>query len=79
MDGYRAAGRVEAGEGTAILFRGLEGLERMVEVVRESGEPPSPDPELANALFPASGSSAALETSKKKLLSRPSTPRRCGG
>lgn len=78
MAGYRAAGRVEAGEGIAILFRGLEGLERMVEVVRESGEPPPPDPELANVLSPAGDGNAASEASKKKLLRSPLTPRRFG-
>jgi two-component system chemotaxis sensor kinase CheA len=49
---YRREGRVAAGEGIGILFRGLEGLERMVEVVRESGEPPGPDPSLAALLGP---------------------------
>ena len=44
MDGYRAAGRVEPGEGLGLLFRGLEGLERMVEAVRETGEPPAVAP-----------------------------------
>ena len=49
---YRQAGRVEGGEGISVLFRGLEGLERMVDVVRETGEPPGPDPELAALLAP---------------------------
>jgi two-component system chemotaxis sensor kinase CheA len=52
MADYRREGRVEAGEGIGILFRGLEGLERMVEVVREHGEPPAADPELAALLWP---------------------------
>ncbi len=46
----RAAGRLaDAGE-LPLLFRALEGLERMVGVVRESGEAPAPDPELVSAL-----------------------------
>ena len=38
MDGYRAAGRIDAAQGIALLFRGLEGLERMVGAVRETGK-----------------------------------------
>lgn len=78
MDGYRAAGRVEVVEGIAILFRGLDGLERMIEVVRDSGEPPPPDPELASALSPDAASAAAPEASeepKKKFPRRSLTPR----
>jgi len=81
MDGYRAAGRVEVGEGIAILFRGLDGLERMVEVVRDSGEAPPPDLELASALSPDAASAAAPEVSeepKKKFPRRFPTPRRHG-
>ena len=69
MDGYRAAGRIDAVEGIAILFRGLEGLERMVGAVRESGEPPPPDLELANALSPGAAGAAppdGAEERKKK-------------
>lgn len=46
MAACRAAGRVDAGEALSLLFKGMEGLERMVSAVRESGEPPPPDPEL---------------------------------
>jgi two-component system chemotaxis sensor kinase CheA len=49
MDVYRAAGRVE-GQGIALLFRGLEGLERMVEGVRTTGEGPAQDSELLGVL-----------------------------
>ena len=55
MDTYRAAGAIEAGEGIAVLFRGLDGLERMVAVVAETGEGPEPDPELAEELSPGRG------------------------
>ena len=79
MDTYRAAGRVEVVEGIAMLFRGLDGLERMVEVVRETGEPPPPDPELANALSPDAEAGAAPDAqeepqkkSPRRLLTPPS-------
>ena len=81
MDAYRAAGRVEVVEGIAMLFRGLDGLERMVGVVRDTGEPPPPDSELANALSPdAAGGAApdALEEPRKKSPRRSLTPRRRG-
>ena len=46
MEGARTLGRVEAADDLRLLFRGLEGLEQMVEVVRESGEAPPPRAEL---------------------------------
>ena len=54
MDGFRAAGRVDPVAGLPLLFRGLEGLEAMVEVVRRTGAGPPADPELVAALSPAS-------------------------
>ena len=50
MQGIRSAGRVDGPEGLALLFRGLEGLETMVAVLRETDDPPPPDPELARVL-----------------------------
>ena len=50
MEVIRSAGRVSSGEELSLLFRGLECLERMVEVVRETGEPPPADRELIEAL-----------------------------
>ena len=50
MAEVRAAGRVGTSEELTILFRGLEGLETMVDVVRQTGEAPSPMPDLAEAL-----------------------------
>ena len=80
MDGYRTSGQVDVVEGIAILFRGLDGLERMVDVVRSTGEPPPPDPELANALSPGEANVAApdaMEEPQKKLPRRvPTSPRR---
>jgi two-component system chemotaxis sensor kinase CheA len=75
MQGYRGAGRVEAGEGLAMLFRGLEGLERLVGAVRESGEPPARDAALAELLAPEGAppaprpAPAAAEGAQKKALS----------
>jgi two-component system chemotaxis sensor kinase CheA len=72
MQGYRSAGRVEAGEGLGVLFRGLEGLERMVAVVRESGEPPARDPALAGLLAPGEAAprpSLPPEGARKKVPS----------
>jgi two-component system chemotaxis sensor kinase CheA len=65
MQVHRDAGRVPGGDELALLFRGLEGLEGMVAVVRETQEPPGANLELAEALaapcLPAS-------TPKKKVL-----------
>lgn len=38
--------------GLAVLFRGLDELERMVDAVRRTGGPPPPDPEFSAALAP---------------------------
>jgi len=56
METHRRAGRVSSQGELSLLFRGLEGLERMVGVVRDTGEPPSPDAPLMDAL---AGSPAA--------------------
>ena len=58
METIRSAGRVSSEAELSLLFRGLEGLERMVGVVRETGEPPGPDATLLAAL---SESEAASE------------------
>jgi two-component system chemotaxis sensor kinase CheA len=50
MQEIRAAARLGTLEDIGLLFRGLEGLERMVMVVRETGEPPPHDPQLVDAL-----------------------------
>jgi two-component system chemotaxis sensor kinase CheA len=52
MQEARSAGAVRGPQGFAPLFRGLEGLERMIQVVRDTGEAPPPDPGLAAALLP---------------------------
>ena len=63
MDSVRSAGRVGADDAIGLLFRGLDGLERMVEVVRDTGEPPPSDPVLAAAL--EAGPSQAENPQKK--------------
>jgi two-component system chemotaxis sensor kinase CheA len=40
MEGVRSAGRLGDPEDLALLFRGLQALEQMVAVVRETGEAP---------------------------------------
>jgi hypothetical protein len=49
--------------GLPLLFRGLEGLEAMVEAVRRTGVAPPADAELVAALKPGSASEPG---SKKK-------------
>jgi two-component system chemotaxis sensor kinase CheA len=67
MAAYRAAGRVDPGDGLAALFRGLEGLERMVTAVRETGEAPQADPELlAVVALPETESAPSEATPPKK-------------
>ena len=59
MEGIRSAGAVGSAEETALLFRGLEALERMVDGVRQTGEAPAADPDLVKAL--ASGGGQSLD------------------
>jgi len=64
MEATRSAGRLAGAGELDLLFKGLEGLEQMVEQVRESGEPPAPRPELVEILAqPVAGEP------KKKALS----------
>lgn len=50
MQEIRRAGRVADPEELALLFRGLDCLESMVEVIRSTGKVPPPDPALAAVL-----------------------------
>jgi two-component system chemotaxis sensor kinase CheA len=71
MESIRDAGAVDAGEEMALLFRGLETLEAMVGVVRETGEAPPDDFPLAAAFLAANetlASTAPGEAPKKKVL-----------
>jgi two-component system chemotaxis sensor kinase CheA len=65
MQEFRTEGRVVGADGLALLFKGLEGLERMVAVVRETGEGPPPDDELAAALIAPSAPDSAEGAQKK--------------
>lgn len=50
MEIIRAGGCVPPGDTLSVLFRGLEGLEQMVEIVGTSGESPPPRPDLITLL-----------------------------
>jgi two-component system chemotaxis sensor kinase CheA len=50
MQEIRREGRVADSEELAVLFLGLERLESMVAVIRDTGEMPAPDPALAAVL-----------------------------
>jgi two-component system chemotaxis sensor kinase CheA len=63
MQEIRSVGRVDGSRDLPLLFHGLEGLEAMVSVVRETGEAPPPDPDLAAAL--AAPLASAPEDEKK--------------
>ena len=66
----RNTGAVSTDE-MALLFRGLDTLEAMVGVVRETSEAPDPDSELVTAFMAAESSSEADAPAapKKKVLS----------
>ncbi len=76
MQEIRKAGRVADPDELGVLFRGLECLESMVAVIRDTGEMPPPDPALAAVLTnrldepPPGADSLALEqgAAKKKVL-----------
>jgi chemotaxis protein histidine kinase CheA len=50
LGAWRQSGGIDDPQGVTMLFRGLESLERMVAVVRETSAPPRPDVELLAAL-----------------------------
>jgi two-component system chemotaxis sensor kinase CheA len=71
LGAWRKRGRVDEPAGVALLFRGLESLERMVAAVRETGSPPPPDPGLVAALDAAvAAPEADRAAAPKKLLAR---------
>jgi len=43
LGAWKKRGAIDAPEGVALLFRGLDSLDKMVAVVRETGEAPAPD------------------------------------
>ena len=59
LGAWKKRGAIDAPEGVVLLFRGLESLEKMVAVVRDTGEAPPPDMALLAEL--------GVETEKKGL------------
>ena len=70
MDEIREAGRVSGPGELALLFRGLEGLEKMVASVRD-GETPPAEPELTEALKQGVPAESADSDAKKKPRATP--------
>jgi two-component system chemotaxis sensor kinase CheA len=69
----RDGGEFGSGEEVALLFRGLETLEAMIAVVRDTGESPPPDFPAAVAFMAASRALANTgpdQAAKKKALNR---------
>jgi chemotaxis protein histidine kinase CheA len=73
MSALRDGGSVGSGDEVALLFRGLEALEAMVAVVRDTGESPPSDFPVAVAFLQANAAlanAAPTAAPKKKLLNR---------
>lgn len=71
MMAIRASGAAAPGDELALLFRGLDALEAMVAVVRETGETPPADFPAAVAFLDAHAgllATAPADVSKKKVL-----------
>jgi two-component system chemotaxis sensor kinase CheA len=83
MHAVRDRGRVSPGDEIALLFRGLEALESMVETVKQGGEPAAGDPALLAALraqaqpeaAPAHLESAPAGGAAKPQPAAPAAPR----
>ena len=69
MERVRSAGRVSGPEELRPLFHGLEGLEAMVGIVRETGEAPPPQEDLVERVRGSSPDAATAGPVKKKSLS----------
>lgn len=70
LGAWRARGGIDDPGGLPLLFRGLESLERMVEAVRTTGEPPPADPELVAALDAAAAAEPEPGSGAKKAAGR---------
>ena len=70
LGAWRARGGIDDPGGLPLLFRGLESLERMVEAVRATGEPPPADPELVAALDAAAAAEPEPGSGAKKAAGR---------
>src|SRR5690606_8202706 len=66
LGAWRARGGIDDPGGLPLLFSGLESLERMVEAVRATGEPPPADPELVAALDAAAAAEPEPGSGAKK-------------
>jgi len=64
----RSAGRISGADELSLLFKGLEGLECMVETVRESGEPPPADDALMAVLAESDGDNAPTPAAPGQTL-----------
>lgn len=60
MEGTRTAGRLANPSELDVLFKGLEGLEQMVEEVREGADAPRPRPQLVELLGESTPAAADL-------------------
>ncbi|HET6305466.1 MAG TPA: Hpt domain-containing protein [Myxococcota bacterium] len=67
MARYRAAGRVDSA-GVGVLFQGLDGLERMLGCVRETGEAPAAEARLTAALAASDAAAVPEVQPEKKVL-----------
>lgn len=67
MQEVRARGRLASDEELSLLFKGLEGLEQMVALIRETGEAPPADEALLDALSHPVAESGPGEAKKKAL------------
>ena len=67
MQEVRARGRLASDEELSLLFKGLEGLEQMVAMIRETGEAPPADTALLDALSHPVDDSPTGEAKKKAL------------
>ena len=63
LGAWRKRGGIDDGQGVAMLFRGLESLERMVAVVRDTGDPPPRDAALLASLDDPESPKKALRLS----------------
>jgi two-component system chemotaxis sensor kinase CheA len=73
MSVIRDDGASGSGQEVALLFRGLETLEAMIAIVRETGEPPPPDFPAAVGFLEANRALAdadPAQSPKKKALIR---------
>jgi two-component system chemotaxis sensor kinase CheA len=74
MHAVRDRGRVLPGEESALLFRGLEALEAMVEAVKQGAPLPGADPALVAALRAAPAAAPDPEPAPAPPLAAPPVP-----